>query len=349
MAGDVLSINPWKTDESRFPRSGSIRDQLAFCVNYAVLAPSIHNTQPWLFRLLDDSIELYIDRGRSLPVTDPDGRELMISCGAALANLLVAIHRFGYEGWVQYAPDHSAPDLLARVRVGRAREPDYSDESMFRSIRRRRSVRKPFQARPVPRELQRRMIWLASEFGCWLYFAESGAERHQIASLVEEAHVRQLGDAEYQAERACWMGTGDRAQTNGVTRSFEGDLEQNGSRSPMGSGEPTVPIERWMERDRELIKSSPALFVLGSSVDAPLEWLRTGEALQRILLRAEMENVSASFLNQPCHFPDLRDQLRVITGRNGPPHVLLRMGYGTGIEPSPRRPVRDVILPPLDS
>ncbi|MEX2426560.1 MAG: nitroreductase family protein [Thermomicrobiaceae bacterium] len=331
MTATLFSTNPWLTDESKFPHAASQRDQLSFCVNYAVLAPSIHNTQPWLFRLLDDAIELYADRTRMLPETDPLGRELTISCGAALANLLVAVRWFGYEGWVQYMPDRNTPDLLARVRIGRSRRPGYQDETTFRSITRRRSVRKSFQTRPVPRELQRRLIWLVSEYGCWLHLAESERDRSRVSGLVESAQQQLLDNAPYQAERNAWICTGERATVAaGSNASDKID---------------SLAGKRWLERDRELIATSPALLILGTDDDSPLSWLHAGEALQHMLLRSESEGVSASFLNQPCQIPHYREELRALTGRNGPPQTILRMGYSSGNDPVPRRPVQDVMIP----
>ena len=343
----LLSSNdPWKTDELTFPRSGRLQDQLAFCVNYAVLAPSIHNTQPWLFRPLDDAIEIFADRSRQLPVTDPDGREMMISCGAALTNLIIAINHFGYEGWVQYRPEPGNPDLLARVRIGRSRVADHWDESLFRSILRRRSVRRPFQLRPIPRDLQRRLIWLASEYTCWVHFVESEADRSRIATFVEEAHHQQLQNPAYQAERSSWIGSGDHRSRNGSTR---GSSDETGAPDVTRSTSDGAALETgkvWQERDRDLIQSSPSLFVLGTSGDSPLDWLRAGEAIQRIILLIESDNISASFLNQPCQIPELREQVRRMSGRSGPPQLILRIGYNTGVgSPTSRRPTSDVIMP----
>jgi hypothetical protein len=340
MAGDVQSKNPWQADDSQFPRAGSPIDKLVFCLNYAILAPSIHNTQPWLFRPMDDAVEIYTDRSRMLPATDPAGREMTISCGAALTNLLVAVRRFGYEGWVQYCPDRGNADFLASVRLGRPRAPGHQEESLFQSIQRRRSVRTPFQDRPVPRELQRRLIWLASEFGCWIYFAESDRDRDAVAFLVESAQRSRLDDEPYQNERLTWLGNGYPA---GAPSDFDSGASAALAHSRSGMPERT-PGLRWLERDQSLIQASPALLVLGTRGDTPYEWLRAGEALQQILLRAGIEHVSASFLNQPCQLPWLREDLRAITGRNGPPQALLRMGYSAGTAPSPRRPVEEVIL-----
>lgn len=343
MAGEILSVDPWKTDESRFPRSGSVQDQLAFCLNYAVLAPSIYNTQPWLFKLREDSVEVFLDRSRLLPATDPYGREMTISCGAALMNLIVAIHYFGFESWIQYAPERDAPDLIARIRLGRSRSPDHQDESLFRSIRRRRTLRRPFQSRPVPRDLQRRLIWIASEHGCWVHFIETGPDREIVSGLIEQAHQIQGQDDAYQAERLSRIGTGDVYWRNG--KNAHSALDPSILKPVNGSKPELDAVRSWMDRDLELVNASPTLFVIGSNDDGPIDWVRVGQAMQSVLLHAESVNVSASFLNQPCQIPELREKLREITGRSGPPQLLLRMGYGTSTSPTPRKAVEEFILP----
>jgi hypothetical protein len=336
--------NPWQIDHGRFPYDGSAREQLAFCVQYAVLAPSIRNTQPWLFRLLDDGIELYADESRRLPATDPHSREMTISCGAALANLKLAIRHFGREAWVQYTPDPANPTLLARVRQGRSITPDHTDESLFRSVWRRRTVRTPFQPRPAPPSLQRRLIWKAMEYGCWLYVIESAEERKRVADLLADAHTERLDDPQYQRERAQWASA--RAWAQQPMLNGDAPVASSDGASPESAGRNmTFPVGTPpTRRAHELVASSPMLFVLGSSADSVLEWIYAGEAMQQILLQTAAENVFASFLNQACHVPRLREELRVMTGRSGPPQMILRMGYGQSVPPSPRRPIQDVML-----
>ena len=91
----VLS-DPWEVFEADFPKTRDAGEKLRFLLNYAVLAPSGHNTQPWLFKVRNSEVELYTDRTRGLPVVDPEDRALVISCGAALFNLRAAVRHFGY-------------------------------------------------------------------------------------------------------------------------------------------------------------------------------------------------------------------------------------------------------------
>ena len=97
-------LDAWNISEQDFPSTGSKYDKLKFFLNYAILAPSSHNTQPWLFKIADNSVELYADRTRALPVVDPEDRELTISCGAALYHLLLTIRHFGYEYKLEVLP-----------------------------------------------------------------------------------------------------------------------------------------------------------------------------------------------------------------------------------------------------
>ncbi len=123
--------DPWQTSEGAFPKAGASSEKLRFLLNYAVLAPSSHNTQPWLFRIVGDGVELYADRTRALPVVDPNDRELIMSCGAALFNLRIALRHFGYEAPMQTFPDATKPDLLARVGFGDEKASTAEEHALF--------------------------------------------------------------------------------------------------------------------------------------------------------------------------------------------------------------------------
>src|SRR5205814_5546335 len=96
----------------------SQREQVKFLLEYAILAPSGHNTQPWFFRIAEDGVEVYADYSRRLPVADPGDRELMMSIGAAITNLRAAAAHFGFESSVLYQPvfDEALPVAMVSLR-----------------------------------------------------------------------------------------------------------------------------------------------------------------------------------------------------------------------------------------
>ena len=97
-------------------------------------------------------------------------------------------------------------------------------------------------------------------------------------------------------------------------------------------------------KDMQLATGSPVLAVLGTDADEPLNWIQTGQVLARILLRARVENVWASFMDQPIEVPELRLRLREVLGRTaGFPQLLMRLGYGKDVMPTPRRNTDEVV------
>src|SRR5918994_1571443 len=139
----------WNVSESQFPKDRIKTEQLKFLLNYAILAPSSHNTQPWLFKIKGDNIiELYADRTRGLPLVDPVDRALIISCGAALSHLLIAIRHFGYAYKLELFPgSNNEKDLISRIIVAddERKEPNSEENALFESITKRRTNRLKFE------------------------------------------------------------------------------------------------------------------------------------------------------------------------------------------------------------
>jgi nitroreductase len=313
-----------------FPYFASPRDQLLFCLQYAVLAPSIHNTQPWRFRVGDEEVELWVDAERALPVVDPLGRERVISCGAALANLCIAVEVFGHATEVTLLPDPKRASLLARLAPGEKVSAAPETTLLFHAIPYRRTNRKAFEEWPVPADVVRLLQDAALDEGAWLVPLESD-RKIALADLVAEADRAQLEDASFRSELAAWRSTmasfGDpEAADPRIVRTFE--------------WEPTSRAAR----DRELALGSPILAVLGTGEDDVRGWLRAGLALERVLLRASAMGLQASYLNQPIEMSAFRPRLREIVGCGGHPQLVLRVGYGPKIRATPRRALEDVLL-----
>src|SRR5260370_24902746 len=175
---------PWNVVEADFPATGSPVEQLHFLLNYAVLAPSRHNAQPWLFHVQGNAVELFADRSRALPVTDPDGREMIISCGAALANLLIAVQHFGYAAIVEFYSTSDKPDLLAHITLAKGGVATEEGQTLFHAILQRRTNRQLFKERSVPKSLLSDFEDIAGREGTIFQVVQGEEARYTLASLI---------------------------------------------------------------------------------------------------------------------------------------------------------------------
>ncbi|MFI5210618.1 MAG: nitroreductase, partial [Gemmatimonadales bacterium] len=170
-------LDPWAEALDTFPLTGEPAARLAAVVRFAVLAPSSHNSQPWLFRVEGDRLELWADRTRALAVSDPEDRELTISCGCALLNLKIALRSFGQKISSQLLPDAAQPDLLARVRLEGDQEAGPDDRELYHAIPKRRTNRQPFESRGVPEGMLARARKAAEVEGAWLQTLDGESDR----------------------------------------------------------------------------------------------------------------------------------------------------------------------------
>lgn len=312
-------------------------------LHYAVMAASGHNAQPWRFLIHGDTAELWADRSRSLPVVDPQDRELAIGCGAALLNLRIAIHHFGFTERITLLPDSANPDLFARIELAGRRPAHPSEQELFQAIPARRTNRLPFEPKPVGAEITSAFEAAASEEGVWLVPLLADADRKRVATLIADGDRIQAADPAMRKEMASWVRRNDSQTRDGLRGYSFGHGRLESLIAPL-----YIRYANWgeaqAESDRELAVRAPLLAVLGSDSDSPLDWLRTGQALGRILLIAQASALSGSFFNQPVEVPVLRERLRVSIGASGFPQLCIRIGHAKPVLPSPRRRVEEVVV-----
>ncbi|WP_439657830.1 Acg family FMN-binding oxidoreductase [Lentzea sp. HUAS TT2] len=320
---------------------GLAPEQVHQVLEAASLAPSVHNAQPWRFRVLPDRIELHPDPHRRLPATDPEDRELRLSCGAALFNLRMALQGMGVRPLVSMLPGQTAPGALAVVRRGGTIVPNAEQLALLRAIPRRRTNRKPFHEAPVDPRQRHALVRAAELERSWLHVISTPEERAQLKKFVHEAHEIQLHDQDVQAELASFTGhrphasDGIPSASAGVRPALQDEWVFRDFQGP----------ERLPGKDYE---SDPLVVVLCSFYDGPLGELQAGQAMQRVLLAATVRGLSASFLSQPVEVQRVREQLRRSLGGMLVPQTVLRLGYSTPVPPTPRRPVSELLLEPND-
>jgi nitroreductase len=300
----------------------------------ATAAPSMHNTQPWRFRVSQEAIELRADPERMLQVADPSGRAVHIACGAALLNLRLAAAAAGREPVVTLLPDPDQPLLLATVRLAGPHRTGLAERELHAAITLRHTNRGPFRARPVPPGVLAELVDAARVEGGILHILDHD-ETARLLYLVRDAERAWLADPAYRAELARWAGG---------PRDREGIPDSAlGPRSPdlpapvreFVPGRPSPAGYAWFEED-------PQLAVLSTPSGGKASWLLAGQALERVLLTATMRGIAVSPLTQPL---ETDEAWLVRDPRSGheEPQMILRLGYGLPVAPSPRRPVAEVL------
>jgi hypothetical protein len=309
--------------------------RLADIVADAVRAPSMHNTQPWRFRLTGPAIDLLLDPRRRLPVADPTGRAARVACGAALYNLRLALAVRGTPAHVTLQPDADDGTVLARLTPAPPRPPTPLERRLHTAIPRRHSNRQPFSEVPVPPTARAELVRAAHDEGAWLHLAESVADADAIVDLIRDAGQALRSDPDYVAELRTWTGVGENAE-EGVRLNAGGpepDQFERLARRDFGGGPATRPFER-----------EPLIAVLGSTGDLPADDVVAGTALQRVLLTATDLGLASSMFTQPIDVPAIRDRLRVACRRLYPPHAVLRFGYGMVPHRTGRRATGDTVV-----
>ena len=307
----------------------------------AVLAPSVHNTQPWTFAVRPGALEIRADRRRQLRAIDADARQLMISCGCAVFNARVAVAAARYYAAVERFPDPSQPDLLARLTVTEPAPLRSALGALDDSIELRRTNRRRFGDEPVPLVVIQELMSAAQAEGAELVAVASSEHREAAARLSQQADDTQNSDPAYLAELQAWT-TDDLRRSDGV---------QAGSVPYAGAGPPEnpLPVRAFDTHAMGWLPADPhsgidqCLLLLGTLADERAAWLRAGEALERVWLQLTRLGYAASPLTQVTEVRHTRDQLRQELQLDMYPHVLLRVGRAPETIKTRRRPASEMI------
>lgn len=319
---------------------GLTGEQVGGLLTAAGRAPSLHNSQPWRFRLTPNTIELHVDRERRVPVADPHDRELRIGCGAALFNLRLALHGLGIRPLVTILPNRSRPDLLAVVRAGGRKAVTPDQQLLLRAVPLRRTNRHPFSDAPVALQEQYALRRAAQDESCWLHLLDEPRQRSALQHIAARAHDAQTSDPLFRAEFDDW--TARSSDPNGVPATAGGPLPEPQDRWVLrdytgGTGDTRVPGKDF--------EAEPLVAVLFAHLSGPESEIQAGQAMQRVLLTATAEGLAASFLSHVVEVPLAREELRRLVGATRPPQVVLRIGHGWPIAATPRRNAADLVEP----
>ena len=311
----------------------------------ATLAPSVHNTQPWKFVLGGDGLEIHADWSRQLRALDPTGRQLLISCGCALFNARVTLAAAGYEPLVERFPDPARSALVARVSVRDTQTVWPSIGALDAVIELRQTNRRRYSEDDVPPEVVHNLIDAANSEHAQLFHVTEMADRLITASLSQQADRAQNSDPAYRAELRAWT-SDDPRRRDGVPAMAVPHVD--------GGSEDDIPIRDFDTRGMGWLPTATrssmrqCLLLLGTREDREMDWLRAGEALERLWLEATRLGYVASPLTQVIEVVRTREILRMELNLPMRPHMLLRIGRAPVTPASRRRRLVDVLSEPAN-
>jgi len=320
------------------PIAASERD---FLIATAARAPSVHNTQPWRFRVTERSIDLYADPSRKLHI-DPIGREMLISCGAALFGLRLAVRSLGYLPVVRLLPDPAQLRLLASVTLGSPQPATALERRLLEALPHRHTHRGPFAPDAVPAGLIAALQHDALAEGARLVPADLVNDHRQLADILTALRRRQDRDPLAQADIRRWT----RAPASGAR-----DGVPAAAFAASASGHPDQLRQRDFDLGRGLGQLTAgetppaAVMALLTLRDSRADWLRAGQALHRLLLRAATAWVFARIDTQPLEAAAVRVLVRERLALPGAPQALLQFGAAHTAPATARRPPAELIVP----
>ncbi|WP_066370271.1 Acg family FMN-binding oxidoreductase [Herbidospora mongoliensis] len=310
-------------------------------VQAAVWAPSVHNTQPWSFVIEGDEIRLRADTDRRLSVSDPTGREMFISCGAAVFTLRTALRALGWEAIVHVLPDPDRPVLVATVKPGDPVDPDEHTLLLHAEITRRRTHRAGFSGLPVSEPLLDAMVRHAGDEGARLTLVDGPAER-VLAALTTAAQLTARRDRTQNLELRRW----GRPPGSGYGDGVPADAYPNAPRRthPHFEQRDYAADNPWGNSDEQVSAATTGQVALvTTSGDAVADWITAGQALQHVLLHASAYGVGAAFHTQALEFPPLRSFIADYLCAGERPQLIIRLGYPLTETAGVRRRIEDVL------
>ena len=309
-------------------------------ISKACRAPSLHNSQPWKWVLDKNTVRLHADATRLLPITDSAGRQLLISCGAALNHLRVAAAAAGFDTKITRLPDPNDRNHLATIELTAAEKVSDDDLSRGAAIARRRTDRLAFYPPQRWGTVFDALGDIATNFGTHIDVV-APRRRAELAHVSAQAASQHRYDSDYKAEMQWWTGRStkrDGVPTVAMPSRAEASRVQVGRAFPAAERQPMQRVEIGLDRSKILILTTPG--------DTRIEWLRCGEALSAILLECTVRGLATCPLTHMTELAGSRDLIRQMLSEPGVPQVIIRVGSAASAatdQTTRRRPLSEVL------
>ncbi|NCN58503.1 hypothetical protein GW940_01130 [Candidatus Microgenomates bacterium] len=332
---------PWEVDLKNFPIGGKFMDKAEFLIRYAILAPNSHNTQPWRFEITKESIQLLPDLERSLYYSDRENRELYISLGCALGNLLVAADYFGFHVRIEYLPESRLNGVAVELFLTkRTTKSLYSD--MFSVITKRSTDRGVYEDKQLNVQTIDKLRSRFKDSGVSLGIVTSKRDIEKAADLVYKAIMFAFRDTIFKEELSTWVRPNNTKKFDGMPLSGFGVPGIISLFAPYLIKLTNPSIQANMER--RMVLNSTGLLVISSAMDDKVGWLKTGKLYSFLTLAFLIEGIGTAPFSGMIEYKKVRTKLMKMLGIEMSPTFFARMGYSNNSpHHSPRRDVAQLL------
>ena len=325
--------DPWALREADYPTRGSRLEKLKFLLRYAILAPSNRNTQPWSFTVGRDQISLHSELSRWQRVSDPHARELHISLGCALENLLVALEHFGFGHFLTLAPGALDSSIAAQIAIlDRPTVSPFRPASLFKAIVRRRTNHGRYRNRSVSPAALRRLKECNADRDMTLLLTDNTAIKQTAQKLMLTGEALGLSNPKYREELAESIGSGDFGGPWLLSVAQQFAIAQLGMKAADARG------------DHKALATSPVFGLISGAGGGEAEQIKAGQLLERLYLTATSEGLSLQPISQLLEVDKVDRRFAKLFRAGGVPMVAFRLGYAdSSAKPTPRRALEDLL------
>lgn len=324
-----------------FPVSGLPAEQLEFLLEYANLAPSTHNIQPWRFEIDHDRCLVSYDESYHLPENDPTRRDLYISLGCCAENLVLAAREFNLDAAVTYLDDAGSRAIEIKLKPGAKAAALPADTALLDAIVARFNARGLFKKQPVPADFLALLDQLNGDYGQAVRVHPVTQPKliEELAGLTAEGLRRAYHRPAFRAEIAAWIRPNNSTIPDGLPGYA---LRMN---LPMSLLLP------WAMRRFDIggklghinylsVRSAPLICVYSAPDDTPASWMQIGRLAERVMVEANRQGMKTSIFVASVEIDDLYRQVQQIIGTADRPQFLMVVGYiSTPQGHTPRHPV----------
>ncbi|TSC82104.1 MAG: hypothetical protein G01um101420_634 [Parcubacteria group bacterium Gr01-1014_20] len=335
---------PWAIDINSFPEQGGLRDQLKFLLGFVLLAPSGHNSQPWSLKIIDKSVEFWVNKDRSLAKSDPERRQLSIAMGCALENLITAADFYGFSCDIVYFPLNEEKDFFVKASLARTGSTKNDSNHLIFSIPNRRTNRGKYEDKILSQEFIEKISKISNSETEVLLITDKEI-KEQLAETVNKAQIESMDSDSFREELSHYVKsnfTKDKVGMPGFTLGLPAPISLIASKLIK-----KINMSRKSKKqDDALLKlHTPAFIIIGTREDNQIGWVKSGQAFERIWLIAESFGISCAPLASGVQVGDYHKQVREVAGVTSTPRVFARVGYSKMIpRHSPRLAVRDILI-----